>query len=274
MSERENPNIEELLNSFIDGELAEREQTEVQRLILHDAEVAQRLRELQKTKTLVGSLPRAEAPAQIVDEIKASLERETVSGEPAWGGERFDERAGVKHLLVRKVLTAAAMIGLVAILGVVIYTIVAPEAELRPALPAVAFDGRLELKTDALSTVNAFINKAIEDNGLSDSISLKSRRGKSVYSITCSQDDLNLLLADLANIWERFDSATLFVETKPPGERKFDGVSTGRIIEIVDDLITPVKPELAGPGEKIEKPTVRVKDVKKVHLTIVVAGSE
>ena len=274
MSKREDPNIEELLNSFIDGELTEREQTEVQRLILHDAEVAQRLRELQKTKMLVGSLPRAEAPAQIVDEIKASLERETVSGEPAWGGERFDERAGVKHLLVRKVLTAAAMIGLVAILGVVIYTIVAPEAELRPALPAVAFDGRLELKTDALSTVNTFINRAIEDNGLSDSISLKSQKGKRVYSITCSQDDLNLLLADLANIWERFDSTTLFVDTKTQGERKFDDVSTERIITIVGDLIIPVKPDLTSSKNEDEKPPTQQKAEKQVHLSIVVAGSE
>ncbi len=274
MNQKEEPNIEELLNSFIDGELTEREQTEVQRLISHDAQVAQRLRELQKSKMLVGSLPRAEAPARILDEIKASLERGTLSGERAWSEEPSDRRVGVRHLLVRKVLAAAAMVGLVAILSAVVYTIVAPESDYKPALPAVAFDGRLELKTDALSTVNAFINKAIEDNGLSDSISLKTRRGKSVYSITCSQEDLNLLLADLANIWERFDSSTLFVETKTPGERKFDDVSTDRIIEIVDDLITPVKPDLAGPEEKIEKPTVRVKDVKKVHLSIVVAGSE
>ncbi len=116
MSQEKNPNIEELLNSFIDGELTERERTEVQRLISHDAQVAQRLRELQKTQMLVGSLPRAEAPAQIMNGIKASLERDKVSDEPVWSAERFEKRVGARHLLARKVLAAAAMIGLVAIL--------------------------------------------------------------------------------------------------------------------------------------------------------------
>jgi len=274
MSERENPNIDELLNSFIDGELTEREQTEVKRLISHDAQVAQRLRELQNSKMLVSSLPRAEAPARILDKVKASLETEILSGERAWSEERSDRRVGVRHLMVRKFLAAAAMVGLVAILGGVVYTIVAPESDYKPAVPAVAFDGRLELKTEALSAVNAFINKAIEDNELSDSVSFKSQRGKRVYSITCSREDLNVLLADLTNIWEKCDSTTLFVDTKTQGERKFDDVSTERIITIVDDLITPVKPIITKDEEEIEEPTIRVKDAKKVHLSIVVAGSE
>ncbi len=274
MSERENPNIEELLNSFIDGELTEREQTEVKRLISHDAQVAQRLRELQNSKMLVSSLPRAEAPAQILDKVKASLETGTLSGERAWSEERSDRRVGVRHLMFRKVLAAAAMLGLVAILSGVIYTIVAPESDYKPAVPPVAFDGRLELKTNTLSTVNAFISKAIEDNELSDSVSLKTRRGKSVYSITCSREDLNVLLADLTNIWEKCDSTTLFVDTKTQGERKFDDVSTERIIKIVDDLVIPVKPIITKHEEELEKPTLRVNDAKKVHLSIVVAGSE
>jgi hypothetical protein len=61
----------------------------------------------------------------------------------------------------------------------VIYTIVAPET---PPIPPVAFDGRLELKTDVLNTVSTFIDRAIEDKGLSDSISVESQGGKRVYS--------------------------------------------------------------------------------------------
>ncbi|MBW8039299.1 MAG: hypothetical protein FVQ85_04800 [Planctomycetes bacterium] len=274
---RENPDIEELLNSFIDGELTEREKTEVQRLISHDAQVAQRLRELQTSKMLVSSLPRAEAPARILEQIKSSLETETISGRREWNEEHSDRRVGVRHLMVRKLLAAAAMVGLVAVLGSVIYTIVVPESHPIspvPTVAAVAFDGRLELKTDALRTVNTFIDRAIEDNGLSDSISVESRGGKRVYSLICGQEDLNLLLADLADVWESCNSTTLFVETKSSGEQKFDGVSTDRIIKIVDDLITPVKPIITKDEEEIEKPTIRVKDAKKVHLSIVVAGSE
>jgi hypothetical protein len=265
MSQIENPDIEELLNSYIDGELTERENTEVQRLISHDAQVGQRLRELQTSKMLVSSLPRAEAPARILDGVKASLETEVLSGERAWNEEPSGGRAGVRHLMVRKFLAAAAMVGLVAILGGVVYTIVAPESPNNPPV-AVAFDGRLELKTDAFSTVNTFIDRAIEDKGLSDSISVESQSGKRVYSLTCSQEDLNLLLANLTGVW--------FINTKMPGEQKFDGVSTDRIIKIVDDLITPVKPIITKDEEDIEKPTLQVKDAKKVHLSIVVAGSE
>lgn len=273
---RENPDIEELLNSFIDGELTEREKTEVQRLISHDAQVAQRLRELQTGKMLVSSLPRAEAPARILEQIKSSLETETILGRRDWNEEHSDRRVGVRHLRVRKFLAAAAMVLLVAVLGGVIYTIVAPESHpISPvpavaAVAAVAFDGRLELKTDALRTVYTFIDRAIEDNGLSDSISLENQGGKRVYSLTCSREDLNLLLADLADVWESCNSTTLFVDM--PVEQKFDVVSTDHIIKIVDDLITPVKPIIT--KHEIEKPTTRVKDVKKIHLSIVVAGSE
>lgn len=270
MSQIENPNIEELLNGYIDGELTERENTKVQRLISHDAQVAQRLKELQTSQILVSSLPRAEAPARILDKVKASLETDVLSEERDWNEEPTGGHVGVRHLVVRKFLAAAAMVGLVTIFGAVVYTIVVPE----PPVPEVAFNGRLELKTDVLSTVNTFINRAIEEKGLSDSISVKKQGGKRVYSLTCSQEDLNLLLAGLTDVWENCKSTTLFVDTKMPGELKFDDVSTDRIIEIVDDLITPVKPFITQDVNEIEEPEIRVKDAKKVHLSFVVEGSE
>jgi len=274
---KENPDIEELLNSFIDGELPARQQTELQRLISHDARVAQRLRELQKCKMLVSSLPFDEAPAEVAEEIKTSLEGRTPLAQPPFllspegTGVRFDERAGARNLLVRKVLAAAAMIGLVAILAAVIYTIVAPESDYKTSVPAMGFNGRLELKTDALVAVNSFINRAIEDNGLLEKVSYEAQQNKSVYSLSCSRDDLNLLLADLANIWEEFDSATLFVETKAPAKIVVvDGVSA----EQIADLVTIPKPRLTRPEKAIEKPASRAEDGEKVRLSIVVVGSE
>lgn len=274
MSKRENPNIEELLNSFIDGELAESEQKEVQRLISQDASAAQRLRELQKTKMLVGSLPAAEAPARILHEIKSSLKIHARSTEQTSNEEPSDKRVGARHLMARKVLSAAAMVGLIAILSGVIYTIIAPESDHSSVVPAVAFEGRLELKTGALRTVNTFIDSAIEAKGLSDSIKLTSQGNKRVYSITCNQEDLNSLLADLTNIWERCDSKTLFVNTRTQGERKFDDVSTERVITIVDDLVTPVKPDLAANDKEDEKTPAQQKTKKQVRFSIVVTGIE
>ncbi len=274
MNQREEQNIEELLNSFIDGELTQREATEVERLVAHDARIAQRFRELQKSKMLVGSLPRAEAPVEMADEIKASLERKTLLGRRA---ERFDEprpfegldeRAGVRHLLVRKVLAAAAMIGLVAILSAVVYTIFAPvsgpeklTAEVR--VLAAGSHRRLELKTNNVIAVNGFINKAIEDN-LLDCSSSTRRAGKTEYALSCNREDLNSLLTDLGSMWEE---TKLVVDTGRVGDEKiFDGVSAERFAEIVGDLMPP-KPGLTG-----EEPDLQERE--KVHLTIVVAGSE
>ena len=137
-------------------------------------------------------------------------------------------------------------------------------------MAATGFNGRLELKTSDLAAVDSFIKRAIEDNALKYT-SPGSRGDKTVYALSCSREGLNLLLADLENIWERFDSATLFVETKTPGkEVVVDGVSAKQIA----DLITPQKPRVLGGDETIEKATGQAQTKEQVHLTIVVGGSE
>ena len=217
-------NIDELLNSFIDGELTADEQIEVRRLIAHDEQIARRLKQLQKTKMLVSCLPGVEAPAEMVEQVMASLERKTLLDQQPV---HFDKREGARQLLVRRVLAAAAMITLVAVLAGVVYTIVAPETvPVKPAPPFVAmeltpsatsemrFTGRLGLTTHTLTEVDAFIGRTINDNGLSDYVGITREPNKSLYSLTCSRQALHLLLADLQSIWQKFDSATLFVDTE------------------------------------------------------------
>jgi hypothetical protein len=261
----DNLNIDELLNGFIDGELSAREQVEVQRLIAHDEGVTARLRELQRCKVLVGSLPCAEAPAGTAEQIKASLGRIAPIVQPAL---RI-ENVGARHLLLRKVAAVAAMVGLVAVLAAVIYTIVGsdvgterpvavkdwerpvgelktvkPEVRiaavtekpvLKPAPAEMEFVGRLELETSEPAIVEASINRAIEDNGLSEKISAKSEGNKRLYALDCSREALRLLLTDLGNIWKRLDSATLIVETDRFGEQVVvEAVGSGQVIEIVE----------------------------------------
>ena len=60
----------------------------------------------------------------MADEIKTTLERRTLLAPPK---RHYEEIQGARHLLIRKVLSAAAMIGLITVLAVVIYTILAPE---------------------------------------------------------------------------------------------------------------------------------------------------
>jgi len=316
---RSYPNIDELLNSFIDGELTASQQSEVERLIAHDAQIARRLQQLQKTKMLVSSLPRARAPGQITEQVKASLAgRQLLAQQPV-----FSKREGTRQLLVRRVLAAAAMIALVAILAGVIYTIVAPETvPERPAERAVAvrpmpslaaeagFSGRLELKTAALVAVDAFINRAIEENGLSDFVNIERRPGKGLYSLSCSRQGLNLLLSDLQSIWQKFDSTTLFVDTEQFAEPVAVNAVTAeqaaeivnqdsakrsievakdfailnnmaklmpgeQILTAIDDkginLIDVPKPFLTG-GPKKAKKTAH--QPKEVNLTLVIIGSE
>jgi len=312
-------NIDELLNSFIDGELTASQQSEVERLIAHDARTARRLQQLQKTKMLVSSLPRARAPGQITEQVKASLAgRQLLAQQPV-----FSKREGTRQLLVRRVLAAAAMIALVAILAGVIYTIVAPEpVPERPAERAVAvrpmpslaaeagFSGRLELKTAALVAVDGFINRFIDETGLSDFVSVERQPGQSLYSLSCSRQGLNLLLSDLQSIWQKFDSTTLFVDTEQFAEPvMINAISTEQIAEIINqdspnkaieaskdfailnnmaelmpgkqiltaiddkkaNLITPPKPVFTEYPKKAKKTDHQPKEL---NLTLVITGSE
>ncbi len=326
---KENSNIDELLNSFIDGELPARQQTEVQRLIAHDEKVAQRLRQLQKCKILLSSLPVTEAPPQILENVKASLAGRTLLVEQP---SAFDEHLGARHLLGRKLFAAAAMLGLVGILTAVVYTIVAPTVpqgpvavehrDLPPKIEAVGpepimvvaapFNGRLELQTSYLPAVVAVINRAIEENIPSDEWIASDRSDvRKPHALICSSESFNLLLAELGNIWDKLDSAHLFVDTEVFGEQVVvDAVTAEQIAGIVnqndskrrievakdfavlnnmaerlpgreiltaiDDttvvLITPPKPVLTSNQKTVKKSPTRTEESKNVHLTITVLG--
>ncbi len=238
--------IEKLLNGYIDGELTTRQQTEVKRLLANDSKLAQRLARLERCKMLISSLPQAEAPAGMFDDIKASLARRTLLGEQAVA---VGERAGARDLFVRKVLSAAAMIALVAALGAVIYTIVAPEtAPKRPivadsgrtvpeppraVLAAAPFNGRLELKAAAYIEMDASINRAIEENGLVDCLSRQRDDNRTTYVLTCGRKGLNQLLVQLDKNWQKLDSASLFVQTDVFGDQvPVDAVTPEQVTQI------------------------------------------
>ncbi len=268
---KDNLNIDEMLNSLIDDELPSSQRTEVEQLISSDVEIAARFRELKRCKSLVSSLPGAQAPAGLLGDIKTALERRALLGTPAGEVASFDERKGARHLMFRRVMAAAAMIALVALLGSVVYTIIAPEdvgrgpvavedlhrpkkIEITRPVPAEVevtgaektvaevtapgafFAATVELKTSNLVAADAFINKAIEENDLlaySDIGIVKSEGDRSVYTLNCTKQALSLLLSDLSNAWSRFDSTTLFVETEGTDEKVVvEAVSLAQIAEI------------------------------------------
>jgi len=264
---KENSDIEELLNSFVDGELTQRQFTELQRLISHDEHLARRVRELQKCKSLLASLPCTAAPNDTAERIIAALERKTLLGQQSVTS-RAEERRGARHLLLRKLVSAAAMVALVAVLGAVIYTIVAPQSgpekpafvenwqkppeSLQPTKSAVTpvavvkktspkphptaipFDGALELKATNFVAVDAFINRAIKDNNRLDCSIAQTLPNESTYILSGDPKAFALLMTDLESIWSEINSATLFVETdRFANPIVIDRVNTTQITEIL-----------------------------------------
>jgi hypothetical protein len=229
------PNIDEMLCSFIDGELPLRQRTEIQRLAARDPDVARRLRQLQDTKTLINALPREEAPVGMLEQVQFSLERRALLDD-----QPGRVRAGARHLLFRKLVATAAMIALLAVLGAVVYQIVAPVSH--PAVPPMAaneggrspidpvvtqsaaptvvadagFSGRLEIQTAALIQVDMSVKRAIEENGLSDFVQSDIVGNRRVYRLVSTRDGVKRLVASLDRIWPNFDAATLQVDR--PGE--------------------------------------------------------
>lgn len=229
---KSNPNIDELLCSFIDGELPARQKTEVQRMAARDPQVGQRLRQLQNCSNLIGALPRAEAPSDMIDQIRLSLERRTLLGDRPSGS---SGRAGHWHLRLRHLTAAAAMIALLGVLGLVVYQIVSPMAPAEPTetvattqdptapadpVPASVivasepgFSGRLEFRTAATERANSFILRAIEEQGLTEMVVSQNTDGKRTYRITCSQEATERLVASLGEMWRTSESAALIVES-------------------------------------------------------------
>ena len=242
-----NERIDELLNGYIDDELTAEQKAEVESLINQDVKIAKRLRQFQKCRTLVGSMPVAEAPASVLDGVKASLANISLPSEKQ---SVYHGQAGKKYVLVSKVLAAAAVIAIAAFLSVVIQRFIplqnAPEAPPARMVASSAFSGRLELKTSSLNAVDAFIKSAIDDNGLIAAINPERRQGRRVYSLSCSREGLNSLLVDLDSIWSKLDSATLFVNTEVFGvQTVVDAVTTKQIAEIAGQENAEKRIELA-----------------------------
>ena len=267
MNKNEFPNIDidEMLNSFVDGELDARHRTEIQRLIEHDTQVAKRLQKIRNCKMLVSSLPYAEAPQGTLENIQAAIEKRQLPAQQT-RYRQFDRHKGAKHLMFRRLIAAAAMIALVAVLAAVIYSIIAPESvideplateqwlypELQKPAPDVmeafaerhsdktVFSGKLVLKTNEPYKVVAFISTAIERTiPLEEQIPATTE-----MELSCSRQNFNSFMTEMGKIWNKFDSATLIVNTNLPEQQvAVAAVVPEQILEIAnqDELETRIK---------------------------------
>ncbi len=231
-------NIDELLSCYIDGELSDRGRTEIKRLIRHDKNIAAKLGKLQKQKQLLNCLPVAPAPEGLLQKINVSLSRKPAA-------DRYfidtDHSAGARHLLFRRVLTAAAMFILLSALAVVVFNVLMPGiasregVAIRPAGSSLdqghateaviasapvtqeaipdtyPFRATLKLVSYDSIAVNGFIAKAIYNNGLVDNTIPKRQATLSTYHITCTAAQIVALLGDLEAVWDKCRRSSLTV---------------------------------------------------------------
>ncbi len=226
-----NPNLDELLSSFMDGELSPRQRTEVQRMAARDAQVARRLQQLQNCRSLFCALPVEKAPSDLLEQIKVSLERHSLLQEQPAVRKRS---IGAWHLAFRRLVAAAAVLVLMGVLGVVVYQIVAPVP--RAAVPLASdrrglsggerdritvtpltvaddgFTGRLELRTARLAYADTFVARAIENSGLSGREESDIVSNKRVYRVTGTRESVNRFVASLSGVWQNFEDAVLQVD--------------------------------------------------------------
>jgi hypothetical protein len=193
-----------------------------------DPEVAQRLRQLQNTKALLGALPRAEAPVEMLDQVKFALERRSLLDERPT---RAGVSAGRRHLIARRLVAAAAMIALLGVLGAVVYQILAPVPASDPRVVAIGrgggaaggripggvtvadagFAGRLEIRTAAVTATDGLIKRAINDHGLSAAIEPDGGSDRRVYRLVGTRESVGRLVASLGEDWQKLDGAKLYV---------------------------------------------------------------
>jgi len=263
MNEKKEPNLEELLNSYLDGELNERQHTEIKHLIAHDRQAAAKLQRLQKTKELLGALPKSPAPPAILQGVKAHMDAKMLRGEYSGAAER---RAGARHLMLRRTLAAAAMLALISVLALLVFNILKPQspvqdqpAELyqperarevahdetpaeipRATVIAISDDVGTEsvpivlvLRTAELRAVNSAIGRAIYDSGLLSCTTIERLPNEHIYSLRCDRQSTAVLASDLRGLWERFDIASLSLARQSFGQQITVDNVTGRQVATI-----------------------------------------
>lgn len=222
MNEQEREKIDGLIQGFLDGELNERQQTELKRLAQHNPNLRKDLHALYRQKELLGALPIEKAPDGLKEEVLARLERRLIlSSEPTLPAGPI----GRFHLVFRWAAAAAAMVLLpLAILGLLVLQIVKPPkpsvvppvasreggmvepVELKgsdgSADESVLMLGNLRFLTDRPIAVNDSIKKAVVSHKLLSAASSERFEDHSVYRIQCSQSQMAAFLKTLEPIWQ------------------------------------------------------------------------
>lgn len=233
MSDRQKIETDELISLYLDGEASQRQRTELKRLVQHDRSIGDKLKALQKQQRLLGAMPVESAPASMIDDIRTAMERKLILGDSDQSGETV---ASSSHLMMRRLLTAAAMLLIpLGLLSAVVYQIVKPASqdevryvdadsrvvdrpsETGEAVPRevqliqLPFNGSLILTTDEYMTVSSQIEKAIFDEGLLDHTLPSRTADVTSFHITATPKMIADLIDSLNETWGRCKAVSLEV---------------------------------------------------------------
>jgi hypothetical protein len=256
--------IEEMLNSYIDGELDERGSTEVKRLINNDKEVFGLYDSLKRYKSLMDAVSRTPCPEGLHENITRQLERQILLAD----ADSYSHKAGRRHLLVRQLMTAAAIVVLGGILSLVIMDIFVPKSsrdklfsnaaekkgikqvlyekpfpdEAPPEnkkivqkksyeLPLVAV---LTLQTAKPIEVDWLVAKALNTTGLFNQTSAIDRQNGSVkYVLKCGKNSLINLMGELSFVWPQCQTARLALGAEQTGQYiTVDNITAQQMMDI------------------------------------------
>ncbi|NQV31660.1 MAG: hypothetical protein HQ515_03150, partial [Phycisphaeraceae bacterium] len=113
------PDMNEMLNAYMDGELDSRQSVELKRLLENSSELRGRLRCLKNVRNLAHHLPREDAPVELSQQIRSMLERKALFGE---GLDRSEDTRRVSTVLFQKIRAFAAILALGAVLSLLVYS--------------------------------------------------------------------------------------------------------------------------------------------------------
>jgi len=244
-------NRDELLNSFVDGELSPRQRTEVKRLAAHDQDVAGRIRQIENVRNLLRSLPREEPPNEIADNVRLLLERQSLLGDRDLSASDRPRR----YLLLSKLRAVAAVLLLMGALVVLIHNIVSPldtpgnpgVASSTPenttldggSVPIESVNSTYQLHLAESTNLADVLDQAVVDHDLSAQVSRQFEENQEVYRFECEKKDLGQVLTRLQTVWGAVDRARFVMASDSDQDAVVIESADPRMVASVLDQKTP-----------------------------------
>lgn len=223
MKDKQNHEVEELINAYLDGQATQRQQTELKRLMLHDPQMNQRIKVMERQKQILNALPLETAPEDLADLVRAALERRLILDNAG------DHHHTAGQARFRRLMTVAAMFLLpLGLLGLIVYQVMRPPAAdfsygspdqfSTAAAPSngttdaqMPFDGLLTFQTPQLAAVSGYIEKIMFDQDLIEAAAPERSADAAAYLVKAAPEKIAALLDSIAETWNRSSSVSLIL---------------------------------------------------------------